>query len=90
MTSAYVYAESGGQAPPWLRLALNVEHYGAQAVLGRMLTVKEIYWMNAARRVYDAKRSMMQAENRAEWAKQHKEESNLLIYVEKLIADEEE
>ncbi|MFZ5589627.1 MAG: hypothetical protein ACOY4M_08340 [Pseudomonadota bacterium] len=46
--------------------------------------------MNAARRVYEAKRSMMQAENRAEWAKQHKLESDLLIHVERLLANEDD
>lgn len=76
--------------PPWLRLSMNIEHYGAHAVLGRTLTAKEIYWMNAARRVYDARRSLAKAENRAEWAKQNKMESDLLIHVEKIMAEEEE
>lgn len=46
--------------------------------------------MNAARRIYDAYQSMKTAENRAEWARTHKTESDLLIYVEKLLAEEED
>lgn len=52
-----------------------------------MLTAREIYRMNAARRVFEAKSEEMHVENRAEWARLHKQKSDLLIYVEKIITE---
>ena len=87
MTSAYDYAESGGRIPTWLKMSYNVERYGAQALLGRPLTVNETYRMKAARSIHDAKKEQMKAENRAEWAQTNKEQNDLLIIVEKMLTE---
>lgn len=57
--------------------------------MGRPLSAGEIYRMNAARNVYDTRKSLNNVENRAEWAQKNPAASELMIYVEKLLHEDE-
>ena len=66
-----------------------IQQYGAPAVLGRLLYAGEIYRMNAAMNVYNARIAKDSAENWAEWSQKHKTAADLLIVVEKIMAEQD-
>ena len=66
-----------------------IQQYGAQAVLGRLLYAGEIYRMTAAMNVYHAKTAKDTVENWAEWSQKNKSAADLLIVVEKIMAEQD-
>jgi hypothetical protein len=90
MTDAYRYAAGGGHKPHELQLYDFIQRFGYQAVAGsRVLSAREVYRMNAAVNIRDAKQSKMTSDNWAQWAKENKLASELLVDVEKMLQDDE-
>ena len=90
MTSAYAYAEDGGQIPDELVLVRSVEKYGAQAVYGRPLSFHEIRMMTLADNVVDAYRERARSDNWAKWAQANPGKARLLSEAAMLYDAEDE
>lgn len=88
MTEAYEYADGLGRKPHELQLADFLDHFGHTAVLGvRQLSAGELYRMNVAKNVYNAKKSRSKAEDWTKWTRENPKAAELLVEVERIIDD---
>ena len=79
MARAFLFAEGDGPMPHEIEAARLIDHFGAEAVYGRPLYVRELYRFLAAKRIEQSHDAWINAENAAVWAEQHPEEHQLLI-----------
>ena len=85
MVSAYLFADVGSPSQE-VKLLSQIDRFGVEAVMGRrQLSAKEIIHMRTAGNIVGYYQSMIQAENRAEWAAANKEGSSILTQCERLI-----
>ena len=78
MAEAYAWANGDGSQPEELILLGYVDRFGAQAVLGRALSAKEIKGMVLAENVVKAYRERQAASDWATWARDNDSKANLL------------
>lgn len=78
MAEAYAYCESDAPQPEELILLGYVDRFGAQAVLGRALSAREIKSMVLAENVVRAYRERQAAQDWAIWAKDNPDKAHLL------------
>ena len=88
MTAAYIYADGGPQSSE-IRLLSQIDRFGVQAVLGRMLWAKEIIRLRTAENIVRLYHERLNASSWAEWASANTNESALLNYCAKLVNDGE-
>jgi hypothetical protein len=74
-----------GDIPKELRLAGYINRFGAQAVLGRAISAKEVKHITAAENVVNIYHSMQNAQNAAEWAGSNPDAADLIDYAIKLV-----
>ena len=79
MARAFLFAEGDGPMPHEIEAARLIAHFGAEAVYGRPLFVRELYRILAARRIEEGYSAWTQAENAAVWAEQNPEQHQLLV-----------
>jgi len=80
----YGYCENEAPQPEELILLGYIDRFGAQAILGRTLSAREVRAMVLAENVMRAYRTRKAAQNWVEWAKQHPEDNALLNEAMKL------
>jgi hypothetical protein len=90
ITDAYYFAIGVGDKPRELKLSENIQVYGAQAVLGRTMYYREIHRCNIARTVYSVKLKSFDTDNWATWTEKNPDQAELLVNVERMIAELEE
>jgi hypothetical protein len=78
MARAYAYAEGDGPEPWELTQLRAIDRFGAQAVMGRCLSVGEIRRMTVAQSIVGAYQARAKAENWADWARRNPDLSSLL------------
>ena len=88
IAAAYEYAQSGGVIPAELKLARCIDRFGAQAVIGRTLSAREVNRIMAAEAVIAAYRNRAKAENWAAWAGEHPNDAELLSIAAELADGE--
>lgn len=87
IADAYYYTIGEGDKPHELELFDNIQTYGAQAVLGRVLHYREINRCNMARAVRHIKRKSMDNSEWSEWVKKNPKEAEFLAQIEKIVAE---
>lgn len=78
MAAAYRYADGDGQKPGELILADYVDRFGAQAVLGRLMTANELRRIVVVENIVHAYRRRQASDNWPEWEKNYPGEAALL------------
>ncbi len=78
IAAAYEYVQSGGAIPAELKLARCIDRFGAQAVIGRTLSAREVNRIMAAEAVIASYQSRAKAADWAAWANTHPGEAELL------------
>jgi hypothetical protein len=77
IAAAYRYAEDGGVIPREIEAGILIDRFGAQAVYGRTLGVKEIRRIAAAENVVNSYRSRQASTDWYAWAKDHPDMARL-------------
>ena len=78
MAEAYAWANGDGPQPEELILLGYIDRFGAQSVLGRVLSAKEIRGMILAENVVRAYRERQSAQDWVTWARDNDAKANLL------------
>ncbi len=89
MADAYRYA-SGGPISREIQLLGYLDHFGAQAILGRPLGAGEVRRLVTAENIVKAYQGRAAAENWATWANENPVLSALLFEVEKGVMEDGE
>lgn len=80
IAAAYRYAEDGGETPREIEAGRLIDRFGAQAVYGRTLGVKEMRRITVAENVARAYEIRQSSSDWVKWSKDNPELAKLLEY----------
>lgn len=83
-----MYAEGSSPRPEELIIAGYIDRFGAQAVLGRVLSGGELRRIAQAENIVQAYRDRQKSENWAKWAQDNPEQAAVLNEAERLANGE--
>lgn len=87
IVAALAYAKGDGAQPRELEMAQHIATFGAPAVVGRVLSLRELRQMTAAQNIVRAHRSRAAADDWGKWAETHREQNALLMETEAIYYD---